>query len=115
MARVFSFARGEEYLDGLTRQWTSKVGCVTCHTTLPYFTCRLTMGNVPDSAVAELREFMEYRVAHWDSEKPLWDAEVLITAVSMVVHDSPAGKLQPETRTALERMWSLQRENGAWN
>ncbi len=115
-AQQFSIDRGVEYLDGLTRRWTNEAGCVTCHTTLPYYSCRPALGNVSGSAMGELREFMEYRVAHWDSDKPLWDAEVLITAVSLAVHDASAtGKLQPPTRVALERMWSLQREDGAWN
>ena len=63
----------------------------------------------------ELREFMEYRVAHWETDKPLWDAEVLITAASLAIHDArSSGRLQLPTRTALERMWSLQRQDGAW-
>ncbi len=116
IARQFSLDRGTEYLDGLTRQWTKEVGCVTCHTTLSYFTSYSTLRNEPGSAVDELREFIEYRVANWESDKPLWDAEVLVTAASMIVHDSKTtGKLQPQTHAALERMWSLQREDGSWN
>src|SRR5262249_41469362 len=37
IAEKFSLDRGAEYLDGLTQQWTREVGCVTCHTTLSYF------------------------------------------------------------------------------
>ncbi len=115
-AKQFSVDRGVEYLDKLTRRWNREVGCVTCHTTLPYYSCRPAMGNLAGSGMGELREFMEYRVAHWDADKPLWDAEVLITAVSLAIHDGAAtGKLQPSTQTALERMWSLQREDGSWN
>ena len=116
IAKQFSLHRGGGYLDGLTRQWTKEVGCVTCHTTLPYFTSRPAKNDGSDVAVNELREFIEYRVANWDKDKPLWDAEVLVTATSMVVHDSnTTGKLHPPTLAALERMWSLQREDGAWN
>ena len=59
--------RGAEYLDNLTRQWTRDAGCVTYHTTLSYSLCRPAMVNVPRSAMDELREFMEYRVANWSS------------------------------------------------
>lgn len=112
----FSLHRGAEYLDNLTRHWNRDVGCVTCHTTLSYFSSRPSAADGPGSAINELREFIEYRVAHWDSDKPLWDAEVLVTAASLVVHDSNSkGKLQPPTLAALERMWSLQRPDGAWN
>lgn len=115
-AQQFSLDRGVENMDNLTRRWTREAGCVTCHTTLSYFSCRPALGMATSSAMDEAREFMEYRVANWATDKPLWDAEVLITATSLAIHDaSKSGKLQPPTRTALERMWSLQRENGAWN
>lgn len=116
IASKFSLDQGAEYLDSLTRQWTKEVGCVTCHTTLPYVASLPAMKNDSRLAVDELREFVEYRVANWKTDKPLWDAEVLITATSLAVHDSKTtGKLQSQTRTALERMWSLQRPDGAWN
>ena len=116
IAKKVSLDRGAEYLDGLTRKWNKEVGCVTCHTTLSYVTARPAINDSAGSAMADLREFMEYRVANWKTAKPLWDAEVLITATSLAVHDSKTTrKLQPTTRTALEKMWSLQRPDGAWN
>lgn len=116
IANPFSLDRGAEYLDRLTRQWTKEVGCVTCHTTLPYVSSLPALKKGSRPATEELREFVEYRVANWKTDKPLWDAEVLITATSLAVHDSrTTGKLQPPTRAALERMWSLQRPDGAWN
>lgn len=116
IAKAFSLERGAEYLDTLTRQWNKEVGCVTCHTTLPYYASRPTLKTGSGLAMKELREFIEYRVAHWTNDKPLWDAEVLVTATSLAVHDASAtGKLQPPTRKALEKMWSLQRPDGAWN
>ncbi len=116
LAKQFSLDRGTEYLDTLTRQWTKEVGCVTCHTTLPYYASFPARKKGLGLASEELREFIEYRVANWKSDKPLWDAEVLITATSLAVHDSKTtGKLQPSTRKALEKMWSLQRPDGAWN
>jgi len=116
ITKKFDLDRGAEYLQSLTRQWTKEVGCVTCHTTLPYVSSRPASKNGAGLAMEELREFMEYRVANWKTDKPLWDAEVLITATSLAVHDSKTtGKLQPQTRTALEGMWSLQRQDGAWN
>lgn len=116
IAKQVSLDRGVEYLDGLTRKWNKQVGCVTCHTTLSYITARPALKDGPGLAMTELREFMEHRVANWNTEKPLWDAEVLITATSLAVHDAKTtGKLQPSTRAALERMWSLQRPDGAWN
>jgi squalene-hopene/tetraprenyl-beta-curcumene cyclase len=116
IAREFSLGRGAEYLDGLTTAWTREAGCVTCHTTLPYFAARPAGKREASPAVDELLGLMEYRVAHWETEKPLWDAEVLITAASLVVYDAETtGKLAPTTRAALDRMWNLQRADGTWN
>ncbi len=116
IAAKFSLERGVEYLDRLTRQWSKDVGCVTCHTTLPYVSSLPAEKKGSRVALDEMREFIDYRVVNWKTDKPLWDAEVLITATSMAAHDAKAtGKLQPRTRVALDKMWSLQRPDGAWN
>ena len=56
---------------------------------------------------------------HWndgtDTAKPRWDAEVLATAVTLAINDATTtGKLHPTTRQALERIWTLQREDGGF-
>ena len=68
--------------------------------------------------LAEVRKFFEDRVAGWDTKdgKPRWDTEVVATAVALAVNDAQtSGKLHPLTRQALDRMWTLQQANGAWN
>jgi squalene-hopene/tetraprenyl-beta-curcumene cyclase len=67
----------------------------------------------------KIRIFFEKRVANWDGnkkeDKPRWNAEVVATAATLAFNDSlTTGKLHPSTRTALDRMWTLQKRNGAW-
>ena len=78
------------------------------------------MKDAPSEGAAIVRKFFEDRVAHWDDEakaaKPRFDAEVIVTAVALAFDDAQtSGKLHPLTRKALDRMWTLQRPNGAWN
>ena len=49
-------------------------------------------------------------------EGPRWDAEVVATAAALAFNDAATtGKLHPLTRTALDRMWTVQQETGGWN
>jgi squalene-hopene/tetraprenyl-beta-curcumene cyclase len=64
----------------------------------------------------EVRKFFEDRATNWDKAKPRWDAEVVCTAAALAVNDSrTSGKLQPVTRQALDRMWTLQKADGGWS
>ncbi|MGE3820513.1 MAG: squalene--hopene cyclase, partial [Isosphaeraceae bacterium] len=56
---------------------------------------------------------------HWDdaekAAKPRFDAEVVATAAALALNDaSSTGKLQPVTRKALDRIWTLQKPDGSW-
>ena len=70
-------------------------------------------------ALAEVRTYFEQRVANWDrgqqGDKPRWETEVVATAATLAIMDArTTGKLHPLTRQALDRSWTLQKENGAW-
>jgi squalene-hopene/tetraprenyl-beta-curcumene cyclase len=115
MAAKFSLSRAAEYMDGESLHWTRQRQCGSCHTNYPYLMARPTMKE-PSPALAEVRRFFEDRAAHWDTKKPRWDAEVVATASTLAFVDgATTGKLQPATRQALDRMWTLQRPDGSWN
>jgi squalene-hopene/tetraprenyl-beta-curcumene cyclase len=69
--------------------------------------------------------FLEDRVAGWDKgglgrglpvEEDEAVSEVVATASTLAIHDAQStGKLHELTRQALDRMWTLQREDGSWN
>jgi squalene-hopene/tetraprenyl-beta-curcumene cyclase len=49
-------------------------------------------------------------------EPMYWETDVVVTAVTLAINDArTTGKLQAQTRRALERIWTLQQPDGAWN
>jgi len=120
-ADKFSPARAAVFLDSVALNWTEQRKCGTCHTNYVYMMARPALREVPAPAMTKIRAFFENRVANWDNKsdkanKPRWDAEVVATAVTLAFNDSQTtGKLHPLTRQALDRMWTLQKADGAWN
>jgi squalene-hopene/tetraprenyl-beta-curcumene cyclase len=112
--------RAARFLDEVALDWTRDRKCGTCHTNYAYMLARpsLREAGSPDP-MTEIREFFESRVAHWDDaakgSKPRWDAEVIATGVTLAINDAATtGKLRPATRRALDRIWTLQREDGGF-
>jgi squalene-hopene/tetraprenyl-beta-curcumene cyclase len=119
MAKTVSFARSAEFLDNQSLAWTQTRKCGTCHTNLPYLMVRNQLGG-DLTALKEVRGFFEKRIANWDSgekgDAPKRDTEVISTAAALAMQDGLSGdKLHPLTRKALDRMWTLQQPNGAWD
>jgi squalene-hopene/tetraprenyl-beta-curcumene cyclase len=120
MAAALSLARSAEFLDAIALDWTRKRQCGTCHTNYAYLIARPALGASGSPALDEIRSFFEGRVAHWDDDakgaKPRWDTEVVATAVTLALNDAATtGTLHPLTRRALDRMWTLQKPEGAWD
>jgi squalene-hopene/tetraprenyl-beta-curcumene cyclase len=122
VAKQFSRARASEFLDGVSVYWTRDHKCGTCHSNFPYLMARPAFFDKGKTAPAydEVRNFFQERVAGWDGDKegskPLTKAEVMATAVVLAFADfQTTGKLHPRTREALDRTWTLQRKDGAWN
>lgn len=120
-ARALSIERATKYLDEVSLDWTRTRKCGTCHTNYVYMLARSSVGRIgAPEALKEIRAFFESRVEHWNDDekesKPRFDAEVIATAVTLAMNDSvTTGNLHPTTRQALDRIWSLQREDGAFN
>ena len=119
MATKLSFAKAAAFLDHQSLAWTQTKKCGTCHTNLPYLVVRGQLGG-DLTALKEVRGFFEGRIANWDSGKkgdaPKRDTEVISTAATLAMQDAmTTGKLHPLTRKALDRMWTLQLDNGAWD
>jgi squalene-hopene/tetraprenyl-beta-curcumene cyclase len=120
-AAQLSLARAAEYMDQTAVAWIRTKNCASCHSTYLYLMARPALKGAspspsPSPAEAEIRKFLETKAANWDTKKPQWDTEVVATATTLAVHDArTTGKLHPITRQALDRMWKLQRKDGAWN
>src|SRR5438128_3376010 len=119
VVKKMSLAKTAAFLDHQSRAWTQIKKCGTCHTNFPYLMARGQLGG-DLTALHEVRGFFEKRIANWDSGKkedlPKRDTEVIATAATLALQDAlTTGKLHPLTRKALDRMWTLQKANGAWD
>jgi squalene-hopene/tetraprenyl-beta-curcumene cyclase len=113
VAKQFSLAKAVGFLDNAALQWTDKRGCFACHTNYAYLYVR-PMIDAKVQAHKEIREALETMVTQrWVTGKPRWDAEVVATAAALAFNDSlTTKKLHPVTRTALDRMWTVQQDDG---
>jgi squalene-hopene/tetraprenyl-beta-curcumene cyclase len=118
-AKIASLEKGARYLDTVALKWTQDHKCVSCHTTGPYLMARSVLQHKPSAEDQAVRQFFQESAANWDrgqkGDKPKGDAYVVVTAVGLAFHDAGKGKLHPTTRKALDRMWTIQLPNGAWN
>jgi squalene-hopene/tetraprenyl-beta-curcumene cyclase len=130
VAKMFSLAKGVDFLDSATLSWMRSKQCFSCHTGYPYLLARTNVGDPKAAGLLEARKFLEERVAAWDRggkgkgylkgsgiiEVSEGVTEVVAIAATLALHDGQTtGKLQPATRTALARMWELQQADGSWN
>ena len=116
LAKTYSLERGRKFLDDASLQWQSERKCLTCHTNWSYL---VTGGSHASGrpAYGEVRKFTEDLVGkRWADKGPRWDTEVIVAAMGLAFSDAESGgKLNPLTRKALDRMWTVQRPDGGWN
>jgi squalene-hopene/tetraprenyl-beta-curcumene cyclase len=116
MARKFSPHNAIKFLDQVSLNWTQQKKCGACHTNYAYMITPPIFRERSSPAAAAIREFFEDRASNWDTAKPRWDTEVVATAVTLAINDAQTtGQLHPITRSALDRIWTLQRDDGAWD
>lgn len=115
----FSLPKAAESLDRTALAWIRKQRCGSCHTGWPYLMSRATLTETPAPGTDEIRKFFEGRIANWDADekiKPHSHREIVGTSAVLAMHDAHTkGQLAPVTRQALDRMWTLQRKDGAWS
>jgi squalene-hopene/tetraprenyl-beta-curcumene cyclase len=119
IAPQFSLERGARFLDVVSVNWTRSRKCGTCHTNYAHMMAGPTVEKKASADLVEVRAFFEARAAGWDkpqkSAKPIQDGEVVATAAALALNDAASsGQLHAQTRAALDRMWTLQRADGAW-
>jgi squalene-hopene/tetraprenyl-beta-curcumene cyclase len=116
MAGKFSLEQAGHFLDSAALHWTKSQGCFSCHSNLTYLYARpLLAGQAP--AHAEVRNALEELVSkRWPEKGPRWDTEVVVAAAALAYNDAAtSGKLHTLTRTALDRMWTVQRKDGGFS
>lgn len=115
LAKKFSMGQALHFLDSAALDWQQSWQCVTCHTNISYLMARPTV-SADAQAHREVRKYAEQLVSlRWEEVGPRIDAEVVATAAALALNDAASTKkLHPLTRTALDRMWTVQRPEGDW-
>lgn len=118
-APEFSLKLAAEALDVEALHWQKTRQCAACHTLPPYLMARPVLaGILPEPP--EVRQFFEDIVARRlepepDLPKDGIAAVTIQVAAALALHDrATTGKLHPRTRDELDRMWTLQRDDGSW-
>jgi squalene-hopene/tetraprenyl-beta-curcumene cyclase len=130
LATNWSLPNAADHLDRAATTWLKHWKCAACHTSYLYVMAGPSLQAKASPALLKMRQYLEDRVTHWDSGqtaeragqgsaiKPLPTegvTEVVATAATLAFLDAKtSGKLQPVTRQALDRIWSLQEPSGAW-
>lgn len=116
VAKAYSLDKATEFLDAAALTWQKERKCFTCHTNYAYLYARPQI-EAEVATHQTVRKFAEELVEkRWAEKGPRWDAEVIATAAALAFNDAATtGKLHPLTRQALDKMWTLQREDGGWS
>ncbi|MEQ8787192.1 MAG: squalene--hopene cyclase [Pirellulaceae bacterium] len=115
LAETYSLDKAVHFLDSASLQWQKQRKCFTCHTNYLYLYARPAVSaDSPEHQT--VRAFAEELVRErWKDKGPRWDAEVVATAAALAANDrATTGKLHPLTRQALDRMWTVQRDDGGF-
>lgn len=115
-AKTFSLEKAAHFLDSASLAWQKQRKCFTCHTNYLYLYARPAI-SADSPAHETVRAFAEELVGErWKDKGPRWDAEVVATAAALAFNDrATSGQLHPLTRAALDRMWTVQREDGGFS
>ena len=115
LAKQFSLEKGMSFLDAAALTWQKEQKCCTCHTNYAHLYAR-PAASENDTVANEVRRFAEELISkRWDEYGPRWDAEVIATGAALAFNDAATTKtLHPLTRKALDRMWTLQRDDGGF-
>jgi squalene-hopene/tetraprenyl-beta-curcumene cyclase len=116
LAEKLSLTKAGHFLDTAALNWVKTHDCFSCHSNLSYLYARPHLAeNSP--AHVEVRQGLEDLVGkRWPDKGPRWDTEVVVAAAALAYNDSATTrKLHPLTRTALDRMWAVQRKDGGFS
>ena len=116
VAKEMSLPKAAEFLDSAALTWQKDRKCFTCHTNFAYLYARPAISS-ETTAHKQVRAFAEELVqTRWPDQGPRWDAEVVATAAALAFNDAATtGQLHVTSRTALDRLWTVQKEDGGFS
>ena len=112
----WSGERAVKFLDAASLNWQKERRCFTCHTNYAFLYARPLISSQV-KAHREVRDFVEKLVTErWPEKGPRWDAEIIATAAALAFNDAhTTGDLHEVTKTALDKMWTVQTEDGGFD
>ncbi len=115
ISQTYSWDKAVTFLDSAALSWQKQRKCFTCHTNYAHLYA-LPATATKETAGTEVRKFAEELITQrWEEKGPRWDAEVVATGAALAFNDAATtGHLHPLTCKALDRMFTLQREDGGF-
>jgi hypothetical protein len=115
LAKQFSALAAAEALDASALVWQQENECSQCHANMMYLIARPALADVKP-APPDVRQLYDSLVTgRWKEHGLRYPAEATWVAVPLVLNDArTSGRLSPAAQGALERMLSLQRDDGSW-
>ncbi len=121
-AENLSLDRAIAYVENGAKAWVNDRGCVSCHTTGWYGILRPQLAGSLGPPDPTFRAFLEERLRERLTRDPeelqreANTAEIVHLAASLASWDAYVDqRLSPQTEQALQLMFSLQRDDGAWH
>jgi squalene-hopene/tetraprenyl-beta-curcumene cyclase len=121
IAAKLSIEKASAYLEEGAKAWVGQRNCISCHTTGAYLRYRPALTPHLGKPSADMRDFfvreME-KLKKMDREnfqKGVRTAQAVYVAAGLAEWDAHVtGKLSPETDQALQLIFEVQQDNGAW-
>ena len=120
LADHFSLAAAVSFIDGTAHRLERQRNCVTCHTNGLYLIARGQV-STEGSEYGRAREFAGTYLNRYVIEKQAASGQrgavegLVATTCFLAISDMKTdGALSPDTIKALDNIWSLQDEDGAW-
>ena len=104
------------YLDAVAANWQREQKCLACHTNYAYLLARPTVAwDVPVHRQIRLAAERAAERDGLQAEEPGRSSESVLLAAALAINDARTTQtLHPTSRRALDRMWTLQRDDGTW-
>jgi squalene-hopene/tetraprenyl-beta-curcumene cyclase len=114
MRDEFSLDAAVRFLDTAALSWQKERKCFACHSDYAFFFTRpLVSWKAP--AHRQLRSRLEHLAEHPRDVKYRVTEAVMVASMLAQNDALTTGRLHPTTRKALDRMWTMQREDGGFD
>jgi len=112
----FSWQAAAHFLDVRAVNWPHDHQCFSCHVSYAYLLSRPSIkGDI--ECLRQVRLVAEQAVERGglEAKESARPSEAVLLAAALALNDAQTTHtLQPATREALDRIWTFQREDGAW-